>query len=106
LADKVWQGIQLRKSWLESILSQVNLQLVTRNFKLNNLSFAITGDLSQPRPKFIELIESNGGKFVNSVSKNTSYLLTNEIDSNSSKFKTAQKLNVKIINENDFQKLL
>jgi DNA ligase (NAD+) len=113
LADKVWQGIQLRKSWLESILSQINLKSANNSQKLSGLTFCITGDLSKPRPKFIELIETNGGKFVNSVSKNTNYLLTNlpagrhgEINSNSSKFITAKKLNVKIINENDFQKLL
>jgi len=106
LTDKVWQGIQLRKSWIESILSQINLKFEIRNLKLDGLSFAITGDLSIPRPKFIELIESHGGKFVSAVSQNTDYLLTNEVNSKSSKFLTAKKLNIKIINENDFQKLL
>lgn len=106
LADKVYRGIALRRSWIESILSQVSLQLATRNLKLNNLTFAITGDLSIPRPKFIELIETNGGKFVSAVSKNTSYLLTNEIDSSSSKFVTAKKLNIPIINEEEFNNLL
>jgi len=106
LADKVWQGIQLRKKWIESILSQVTLKSLNNSQKLFGLTFAITGDLSQPRPQFIELIESCGGKFVSSISKNTSYLLTNEINSKSAKFLTAKKLNVKILNENDFQKLL
>lgn len=106
LADKVWQGIQLRKTWLESILSQINLISANNSQKLAGLSFCITGDLSIPRPKFIELIESHGGKFVSAVSKNTDYLLSNETNSSSSKFKSAQKLNIKIINENDFQKLL
>lgn len=106
LADKVWQGIQLRKEWLESILSQITLKSTNNSQKLSGLTFCITGDLSISRPKFIEIIEANGGKFVSAVSQNTDYLLTNEIDSKSSKFVTAKKLDVKIITENDFQKLL
>lgn len=108
LADKVWQGIQLRKSWLESILSNISLQSKNSSLKsnLSGLTFCITGDLSLPRPKFIELIEANGGKFTNSVSKNTSYLLTNEVNSNSSKYKTAQKLKIPIINEDQFNQLI
>ncbi|HBP50935.1 MAG: ligase protein [Candidatus Shapirobacteria bacterium GW2011_GWF1_38_23] len=106
LARKVWQGIQLRKTWIESILSQVTIKSIDNSQKLSGLTFCITGNLSKPRPEFIELIESQGGKFISAVSQNTDYLLTNETDSKSSKFITAQKLKVKIINEDDFQKLL
>jgi len=109
LAEKIVTGIKLRRSWIKSIIDNVeikNLKLRIRNLSLQDLSFAITGDLSMPRPKFIELIESNGGKFVSSVSKNTTYLLTNESESTSAKFTTAKKLGVKIINEKQFQQLL
>ncbi|MFA6007218.1 MAG: NAD-dependent DNA ligase LigA [Candidatus Shapirobacteria bacterium] len=106
LADKVWQGIQLRKPWLESILSNISLQSNNITQKLSGLIFCITGDLSMPRPKFIELIESHGGKFNSAVSQNTNYLISNEIDSKSSKFTTAKKLNIPIISETDFIKLL
>lgn len=106
LAQKIINGIALRRHWINSILSQVNLQLVTSNLKLSNLSFAITGDLSVPRAKFIEKIESNGGKFVSSVSKNTNYLISNKNNSNSSKFVDANKLNIPIISEDDFYKLI
>jgi DNA ligase (NAD+) len=106
LADKVWQGIQLRKTWIESILSQVTIKSADNSQKLSGLIFCITGNLSKPRPKYIEIIENNGGKFVSAISQNTDYLLSNETDSKSSKFIAAKKLNIKIINENDFQKLL
>lgn len=106
LAEKVWQGIQLRRDWVKSILTQITLKNSDTSQKLSGLTFCITGDLSLPRPKFIELIESNGGKFVSSVSKNTDYLLTNETDSSSAKFLTANKLGVKIINEEAFYKLI
>lgn len=108
LADKVWQGIQLRRPWIESILSQVTIHksYFINHKSLSGLSFCITGDLSQPRQQIVNLIESNGGKLVSAVSSNTSYLLTNDIASNSSKFVTAKKLNIPVITENDFQKLL
>lgn len=110
LAEKIVHGLNLRRNWIESILSNVETQRLRlsdeHSASLQDLSFAITGDLSLPRPKFIELIETNGGKFVSSVSKNTDYLLTNESDSSSAKFTTAKKLGVKIINEKQFQQLL
>lgn len=113
LAEKIINGINSRQGWIKSILSQITLKSLDNSQKLSGLTFAITGDLSQPRPKIIELIEAHGGKFVSAVSQNTNYLLTNlpagrhgDTDSKSSKFTTAKKLNIKIINENDFQKLL
>jgi len=106
LAQKIIDGINFRQDWIKSILSQITLKSFNNSQKLSGLNFAITGDLSQPRPKFIEIIENNGGKFVSAVSQNTDYLLTNNIDSKSSKFTTAKKLNIKIINEKEFQKLL
>ncbi|MFA5025376.1 MAG: NAD-dependent DNA ligase LigA [Candidatus Shapirobacteria bacterium] len=109
LAEKIVDGLNLRRNWIESILVNVNIldhEGLSNNSKLSGLTFCITGNLSKSRLQFIELIESNGGKFVSAVSSNTNYLLTNEADSHSSKFVTAKKLNIKIIDENDFQKLL
>ena len=45
------------------------------------------------------MIESLGGKVVGSVSKNTSYLVNNDITSQSSKNKKAKELSVPIIEE-------
>jgi DNA ligase (NAD+) len=105
LADKVWQGIQLRRPWIKSILTQVNLKKEFQKNIFNNLIFVITGELSQSRQKIVDLIETNGGKVSSAVSKNTSYLICNQ-PSDSDKYQTAEKLGVKIITENDFQKLL
>jgi len=109
LAQKIIAGINLRKEIIISILSQVSLReapATKQSRVLSDLSFCITGDLSIPRKDMIAKIESLGGKFVSSVTSNTDYLLTNEMDSNSSKFLSAKKLGVKIINENEFQKLI
>ena len=47
----------------------------------------------------LRLIESLGGKVAGSVSKNTSYLVNNDITSQSSKNKKAKELSVPIIEE-------
>ena len=107
LAKKIIDGLNFRRDWILSILSEITLKDQNTNaLKLSNLSFAITGNLSLLRQKFIDLIEAQGDIFVSTVSKNTDYLLTNESDSTSSKFILAKKLNVKIINEEQFKKLI
>ena len=49
-----------------------------------------------------DLIESLGGKVASSVSKNTTYLINNNNTSQSTKNKTAAKLNVPVITEDEF----
>lgn len=110
LAQKIIDGLKLRREWIDSILSHVETQSLRlpdgHSPSLQNLSFAITGNLSLPRQKFIDLIETHGGKFVSAISQKTNYLLTNETNSTSSKFKLAKKFNVKIINEEQFKQLI
>ena len=107
LAQKIIDGLQLRREWIQSILSKVNLKSNLSSLgTLSSLTFAITGNLSLPRQKFIDLIETHGGKFVSAISQKTNYLLTNETNSTSSKFKLAKKFNVKIINEEQFKQLI
>ncbi len=75
---------------------------------LTNKLFVITGALSRPREHFIEIIENLGGKVASYVSKNTYYLLLGESENGkiSTKEKAARELGVKIINEEEFKKLL
>ncbi|MFZ4712886.1 MAG: NAD-dependent DNA ligase LigA [Bacteriovoracaceae bacterium] len=72
--------------------------------KLAGIKICITGELSMKRSEMEKLIKSNGGVLVSSVTSQTSYLLSNEIESSSSKFKKAKELEIKIISENDFLK--
>lgn len=106
LINKIIDGINLRRSWIESIISQTTLKPETKKSKLAGLTFCITGDLSKPRKEIEKLIEDNGGQIQSGVSKNTSYLITNETSSNSSKFINAKKLNIPIINEESFSSLV
>ncbi|MEK6625012.1 MAG: BRCT domain-containing protein, partial [Bdellovibrionota bacterium] len=77
----------------------------TKNL-LGGKVFALTGELSIKRHEFEDLVRKNGGVVSNSVSKNTNFLISNERESNSSKFEKAQKLAVPIISEQDFYKMI
>lgn len=68
---------------------------------LNGKTLCITGALSLKRETYIELIEACGGKVVSGVNKKTSYLITNNKFSGSSKNLAAQKLGIPILNENE-----
>lgn len=68
--------------------------------------FCITGSLNHfaNRDEVKEKIESLGGKVSNTVNAKTDYLVCNEA-SNSSKYKKAQSLGVKIVNEDELIKM-
>ena len=76
--------------------------------KLKNKIFVITGKLHiyENRDTLKKIIEKNGGKVSGSVSSKTSYLINNDINSNSSKNKKAKELGVKIITEDEFLKMV
>ena len=75
---------------------------------LEGKSIVITGTLKtfKNRAELQRVIEAAGGKVVGSVSKNTSYLINNDIESASSKNQTAKRLGVPIITEENFLKLI
>ena len=75
---------------------------------LEGKSIVITGTLTRfkNRAELQKIIEAAGGKVVGSVSKNTSYLINNDIDSTSSKNQTAKRLGVPIITEENFLKMI
>lgn len=78
---------------------------VSANKTLDGKTVVITGKLNifKNRAELQSAIEKAGGKVGSSVSKNTSYLINNDLESASSKNETAKKLNIPIISEEDFQ---
>ncbi len=70
---------------------------------LDGLTIVVTGTLSKPRNEIEERIERLGGHAAGSVSKRTSYVLAGE--EAGSKLDKAKKLGVKIISEEEFEKL-
>ncbi|MBQ6569998.1 MAG: NAD-dependent DNA ligase LigA [Clostridia bacterium] len=75
------------------------------SLKFAGLSFVLTGTLpTYTRDEAAAIIEKNGGKVVSSVSKKTSIVLAGEAAG--SKLTKAQTLGIKIIDENEFLKML
>lgn len=79
-------------------------KITTTQTNCNDLKIVITGKLKtfKNRDEFKAEIEKRGGKVVDSVSKATSMLINNDLESTSSKNKKAKELNIPIITEQDF----
>jgi len=80
--------------------------LAKRSEKLSGLTIIISGTFEKnSRDDLKKMIEQNGGKNVSSISKNTSYLLAGN-NIGPSKLEKAEKLNIPIISEDDFLKMI
>ena len=66
--------------------------------------FVVTGSVEHftNRNELKTYIEERGGKVTGSVSKNTDYLINNDVNSASSKNKKARELEISILSEEDF----
>ena len=86
----------------------VNIQIEeneSEDNRFDGLSFVLTGSLEKfTRDEASNLIEKYGGKVSSSVSKKTSYVLAGE--NAGSKLTKAQTLGVKIISEEEFEKMM
>jgi DNA ligase (NAD+) len=95
---------RLKAAGLQFSLSQESLDKV--GDKLTGLTFVISGVFNRySRDQLKELIELNGGKNVGSISGKTSFLLAGD-NMGPEKLKKAEKLGVKIIGEDDLEKML
>ncbi len=95
---------ELRKAGL-SFETKVEKKAGSKNSFFNNKTFVLIGTLSKfTRDEAKEIIEQLGGKVSSSVSKNTDYVLAGE--NAGSKLDKPNKLNVKIIDENEFKSYL
>lgn len=76
--------------------------LASRTDKLEGLTIVISGKFSlHSRDEYKAMISQHGGKNTGSISKNTNYILAGE-NMGPAKLEKAQKLGVKIINEQQF----
>ena len=75
--------------------------------KLSGKSFCFTGELvTMKRADAEQLVKKNGGQTKSSVTKDLSYLVTNDTSSGSSKNQKAAKFGIPIINEEEFLKMV
>ncbi len=77
-----------------------------RSEKLQGLSIIISGTFEKnSRDDLKKMIEQNGGKNVSAISNNTNYLLAGN-NIGPSKLEKAEKLNIPIISEDEFMKMI
>lgn len=91
---------------INELLQYVNPKIPVNEIKdsiFTNKTVVITGTLSKSRDIFKDELEKMGAKVSNSISKNTDFLLCGE--SAGSKLEKAQKLGVKVIDEEEYKKL-
>ena len=69
-------------------------------------TFCFTGAGCMPRSKLSELAENKGHKVSNSVNSKTSFLVTDDTESGSSKNKKAKELGIKIITSTEFVEMM
>lgn len=101
---------KLHMSGIEDLLTYFTIEKENKNSgtDLSGKIFVITGSLShyKNRDELISVIEKRGGKVLGSVSAKTNFLINNDTQSSSSKNQKAQKLNIPIISEEDFIKMI
>lgn len=80
-----------------------NLETSTKT--LENLTIVLTGKLEEySRDELSNILETNGAKVVNAISKKVNLVIAGE--NAGSKLKKAEELNIKIISENEIKKML
>lgn len=107
--DNVEVGLKISENLVNNIQNYKDLYLylksiglefeeVTEDMKsLKGMKFALTGEGPMKRSEIQKLIEAKGGD-VGSVGKATTFLVTNDPESNSGKMNQARKLGVNVIN--------
>lgn len=99
----------VRMQVVEDLLKEITFEVEEVNDVqlLEGKIFVVTGSVEQfaNRNELKDYIEKLGGKVTGTVSKNTDYLINNDVTSNSSKNKKARELNIPILSEEDFIKL-
>lgn len=84
----------------------ITTETILTSDKLNGLSIVISGTFTHhSRDEYKALIEQHGGKNVGSISAKTSFVLAGE-NMGPSKLEKAQKLGIKIMNEDEFLTLI
>lgn len=108
-ANDFFHSLQSKMPLVEKLL-QSGFEIIqeekVEDSQIEGLKFCVTGTLSMKRGELQKLIKNYGGINVSSVSSETNYLITNDEESSSSKFKKAKELNVPIISEDKFFKMI
>ena len=110
-AYAAWFADPENSAMLDDLLTEVTVKMPDRENEaegqkllLAGKTFVITGNVShyKSRRELKEEIENLGGKVAGSVSSKTDYLINNDALSGSAKNRTAQKLGIPVITEDQY----
>ena len=96
---------------VDGLLAELTIENEAENTEaaiFAGMTFVITGSVQHfaSRKELQAFIEARGGKATSSVTAKTTYLINNDVTSNSSKNKTAKELGIPIISEQDFLNMM
>lgn len=113
IADSFVQYFKNEKNLeeLKDLLQELQIvkpEAVDMESEITNKTFVITGSLEHfaNRNELKAFIEQKGGKVTGTVSSKTDFLINNDTTSNSSKNKKAKELNIPILSEEEFMKMV
>lgn len=108
MARIVKEGLEENAEEMKALVESGTIELESiGGGALAGLSFCFTGELvTMKRADAEQLVKKAGGSTKSSVTKDLSYLVTNDKESGSSKNVKAAKLGIPVIDEKDFLKLL
>jgi len=95
----------LREAGVQLSLGEETTQSLSDKLKGKSVVVSGSFDTPQRRKELEQLVEFHGGKKVDSVSVSTSFIVAGE-NMGPSKLEKARKLNIPIISENDFLKMV
>ena len=103
-----WFADEENKKLFDRLTAELTIEAVAPREESDGtckgLSFVITGDVHifKNRSAFKAYVEQQGGAVTGSVSGKTTYLVSNDGESNSSKTKKAKELGIPVLSEEEF----
>ena len=108
MAKIIVEGLKENAEEMQNLIDTGIISLeVEGQGALSGKSFCFTGELvTMKRADAEQLVKKNGGTIKSSVTKDLSFLVTNDTESGSSKNMKAAKFGIPIINEEEFLKMV
>lgn len=106
MAHTIVEGLKENATEMRSLVEKGIIEIESEEGgKLSGKSFCFTGELTIKRADAEQLVKKAGGTIKSSVTKDLSYLVTNDTSSGSSKNQKAAQLGIPVIDEREFLKL-
>ncbi len=105
LGNSASESICRSLNYIKKLYSLVTFKDTKKTSNLVYKYVGVTGALSIKRSDFDKLISDNGWKISSNMSE-CEYLVTNNTDPTSSKYKKAMSIGLRVINESEFMKIL